>query len=390
MKSPAALASLAGWRTALPATLRAFWPAGLAVERRERWRACLGAALGMLLTALGAAWVLRGQLTPDEQVLAAALVAPLGASAVLVFVLPASPLAQPWSVLGGNTLSALIGVACASWIPHPALGAATAVALAIALMLLLHCLHPPGGAMALMMVLTGNRDFHAVLDPVLLDASLLVAAGLLYNNLTGRRWPHVHRTAAAPDGARLTRADLDAALARFGQVLDIDRDDLQALLQDAEAAAYHRTLGELRCADVMLPVAATASADMRLHQAWALMRKHRVKALPVVEDGQRLVGIVTVADFLRQVDLDVHEGMAWRLRALLHRVRGQPKPVHTVGDIMTREVSAVGPERLLIDLVAVISDGDHRHIPVLDDGQRLLGMVTQSTLIQALAHAVRG
>ena len=41
------------------------------------------------------------------------LVAPLGASAVLAFALPASPLAEPWSVVGGNVMSALVGVAAA-------------------------------------------------------------------------------------------------------------------------------------------------------------------------------------------------------------------------------------------------------------------------------------
>lgn len=74
------------------------------------------------------------------------LVAPIGASAVLVFGVPASPLAQPWAVVGGNTLSAMVGIACANWIGDPAVAGAVAVSLAIALMFSLRCLHPPGGA----------------------------------------------------------------------------------------------------------------------------------------------------------------------------------------------------------------------------------------------------
>jgi len=45
-------------------------------------------------------------------------VAPLGASSVLVFAVPASPLAQPWSVVGGNCVSALVGIAAAMAIPN--------------------------------------------------------------------------------------------------------------------------------------------------------------------------------------------------------------------------------------------------------------------------------
>lgn len=59
------------------------------------------------------------------------LVAPMGASAVLLFAVPASPLAQPWSIIGGNLVSATIGVTCANVIGDPTLAAALAVALAI-------------------------------------------------------------------------------------------------------------------------------------------------------------------------------------------------------------------------------------------------------------------
>ena len=45
-------------------------------------------------------------------------IAPMGASAVLLFLLPASPLAQPWAILGGNLVSALIGVSCAKLLGH--------------------------------------------------------------------------------------------------------------------------------------------------------------------------------------------------------------------------------------------------------------------------------
>ena len=44
------------------------------------------------------------------------LIAPMGASAVLLFCLPASPLAQPWSVVGGNVVSGLVGMACVKWL----------------------------------------------------------------------------------------------------------------------------------------------------------------------------------------------------------------------------------------------------------------------------------
>ncbi|KTT22713.1 membrane protein [Pseudomonas oryzihabitans] len=367
--------------------LRAFWPAPLPIDARERLRASLGAGLGILLAALLAAWWLEGQPVHQHGALALALVAPLGASAVLVFALPSSPLAQPWSVVGGNTLSALIGIACAQWLPEANLAAAMAVALAIAAMFALRCLHPPGGASALLMVLIGAHDFSYAWSPVALDSLLLVVAGLVYNNLTRRPWPHVPRPAEPSAETRLQRADLDAVLARYNQVLDISRDDLAELLEQVEARAYQRKMGELRCAEVMSREPVVARAEMPLQEAWALMRARRIKALPVTDRQGHLLGIVTVADFMRQIDLDVHEGLGWRLRSLVRPRARQGE--RTVGRIMTRTVRVASADRLLIDLVPVFSENGHRHIPIIDGSRRLVGIITQSDLIRALYQAVR-
>lgn len=93
------------------------------------------------------------------------------------------------------------------------------------------------------MVLAGCEQFHYALSPVMLDSCVLVLAGLAYNNLTRRPWPHVQQPSATPPSGRFSAADLDAALAHYNQVLDVSREDLQALLERAEASAYQRNMG---------------------------------------------------------------------------------------------------------------------------------------------------
>ena len=129
----------ASWASALR-------PAPLTIDAGERVRVTAGAALGLFMTA----WVSHA-LAPWPVL--PWLVAPLGASAVLVFAVPASPLAQPWAVLTGYTLSALVGILSQRLIPVPEVAAAVAVAPAIGVMMAARCLHPPGGAIALLMVL---------------------------------------------------------------------------------------------------------------------------------------------------------------------------------------------------------------------------------------------
>lgn len=369
------------------ARLRAFWPAPLAVDARERRRAAIGALVGILLTAVLSHWlaVAAGTSLPW-------LVAPMGASAVLVFCLPASPLAQPWSVVGGNLLSAVVGVACARWLPDPVLAAGVAVAAAIALMFATRSLHPPGGAMALLAVLAGWQRFDAVLFPVLVNGVLLVGAGIVYNGLTGRAYPHAQRAAGAPaPRARFSTADLDAALAHYNQVLDIPRDALEDLLVAAERAAYRRNFGELLCADIMARNPWAVEFGTPLAEAWALMRSHRIKALPVVDRARRLVGIVTLADFMRHAEVDADLRLADRLRRLVKPtgLSHTDKP-EVVGQIMTRHVRVTSANRPLVDLVPVFSEGNHHHLPVIDGQQKLVGIITQADLVRALHRAVRG
>jgi CBS domain-containing membrane protein len=119
-----------------------------------------------------------------------------------------------------------------------------------------------------------------------------------------------------------------------------------------------------------------------------LLRRHKIKALPVVDSQRHLLGIVTVADFMKQIDLEAHEGVGWHLRALLRQTRSTP-PARVVAQIMTRTVRVASADRLLTELVPVFSENDHRHIPIIDAERRLVGIITQSDLVRALYSAVR-
>ena len=368
---------------------RAFRPARTNVNTRERARLVVGALIGIFLTGL-LSHLSGGALASSLPW----LVAPLGASAVLVFALPASPLAQPWSVVGGNTVSALVGIAVVQGtqgLGFPELAAGLAVAMAMALMLALRCLHPPGGATALMMVLGGVSEPAFAFYPVLLNSALLVAAGIAYNNVTRRAYPHTQLPAAGavPSGqTRQLDADLDAMLARYNQVLDVSRDDLQALLAGTQLRAYDRKLADLRCADIMSRELVTVEFGTPLQEAWALLRGRGIKALPVVDRAFRIAGIITLADFMRAAEVDVYEGFGDKLRQLVRSTGSvySSKP-EVVGQIMTRQVRVAGMQRPLLDLLPLFGSTGHHHIPIIGDGQRLVGMITQSDLVTALGRA---
>lgn len=354
----------------------------MAVDARERWRAICGALLGVLLTALLChAFTARGDASPW-------LVAPIGASAVLVFAAPASPFAHPWAVVAGNTLSALAGIACVQLFGNAPWVAALAVSLAIAVMFATRSLHPPGGACALLVALGGMADAHFALHPVLVNSLLLVVAGIVYNRATARPYPQRAAPPKVDDTRRrsFTDADLDAVLARYNQVLDVSRDDLHMLLEQAQMQAWRRRSGQTRCAEVMSASPVAVSFGTPLDEAWALLREHRVKSLPVVDRAQRLVGIVTLADFMREAQVDAHANWPQRLRALIRPTltTHSSKP-ETVGQIMTRQVRVVSQERPIGDLLPLFATTGHHHVPVIDAERRLVGIITQSDVVRALA-----
>jgi len=150
----------------------------------ERIRSVFGAFIGLLLV-LTIAKYLGGIGGIDEWIMAS-----LGASALLVFSLPGSPMAQPWAVIAGNTLSALIGVSCSITISAPLIALPLAASCSILGMYVLRCLHPPAAAVALIAVLSHVLHYRYAFFPVMVDSILLIVVGAIYSNLTGKCYPN--------------------------------------------------------------------------------------------------------------------------------------------------------------------------------------------------------
>ncbi len=214
-----------------------FVPKLAGASLNDRLIACVGAGLGVLAAAFAGLGI------QDFLPALPFLIAPIGASAVLVFVVPSSPLAQPWPVFGGNVISAIVGVAALHNIPNLAAAIAIAVGGAILIMSLLRCLHPPGGAAAITTILGGQAIIDAgyvfPISVIAANSLALVAFGFLFHKFTGHSYPHcIAATPALPTG--LLRADIDQAVAETHETFDIDLADLEALLLQAERIAEHR------------------------------------------------------------------------------------------------------------------------------------------------------
>ncbi|MGD8576307.1 MAG: HPP family protein [Thiohalophilus sp.] len=205
------------------------------VSHSERLASTAGGFLGIFLIML-----VTYQVTGME---GAVLIVPsMGASAVLLFAVPHGKLSQPWALLGGHGVSAVIGVACYQLVPDPFVAAGLAVGIAIGAMHYLSCIHPPGGATALAAVIGGDAihslGYEYVLTPIMLNALIIFLVAIVFNYLfPWRRYPASLMKAkkegevekAEDNIPRLSQEDLDFAMRKMDLLVDITVDDLVEL-----------------------------------------------------------------------------------------------------------------------------------------------------------------
>ncbi len=372
-------------------TLRRLIPDAAPVSNRERLRAAAGAFVGISLTGLLGSLAFR--LDPSLP----AMIAPMGASAVLFFAVPSSPLAQPWSILCGNIVSAFVGVTVALLVPDIFLASALAISLAIAAMMALRCLHPPSGAVALTAVLGGpavhGLGYGFILWPVAGNSLILLILALVYNNATGRAYPHGLRLGKASHGTAdptpiqkigFSSADLDEVLKEYDEVLDIDRDVLEMILRKTELRSWRRRALHLDCASVMSRDVVGVAPDDSLRHAHSLMRNRHFKALPVTNDRAEILGIVTQTDFLEKASWRNGRpsiGFLQRLRLILS---GTSAPNDTVKDIMTSPVRTVQPETAIEEAIIRFAEEGLHYLPVIDANGKMVGILSQSDVMVAM------
>lgn len=365
----------------LPPVLAALLPTALRVPPREAWRAAVGAALAVLLV------LLPLSLAPCPA-LRVPMLAPLGASALLVFAVAASPLAQPWPVVAGNMLGALAGVAAGSVFGATPWAAALAVLMTVIGGFAGRCLHPPACAAALAAVFcaasTDGPGLYYVAQ-VSAGSVLLVGAAWCWHRMTGHGYPRAVSSPANPHGTRdplpatrtgFTDRDLAGALADFGEFVDVRREDLALILRKAEALSFQRDAGEITAADIMSRDLVTIGPEAGLADAWRVLQGHRLRALPVIDARGVLLGLVTLPDILRHLVIDAPspDGI----------VRFVAPPGARPGAWMAADAPRVTESTHIGELIPLLSGGGVRYLPVVDADGHLRGLVSQTDMIAAL------
>lgn len=359
------------------------------VSRDEGLKSAIGTALGVTFVLL-ATQLIFGHY---------ALVAAVGATAVIIFSMPHSPMAQPWSVFGGYLIAVVVALAVSFITPNVILGIGISLALVVLLMIALKCVHPPAGAIAIFVVTQTPQDvpdaWELVAGILLVSISIVIAA-IIFNKLLGRKYPQCftelstnpHKTRDQIPSARtgITHQDLDFALKTHGTYVDVQESELIDLYETAVSHAFSRKMNA-RCGDIMAKDVISIAEDDSLGEVWSLLHKHKIKALPVINNQKRVIGIVTIADFLKNLSARVSDPIAG-LKDFMSGNLSSMDSSCPVRRIMSRNVLTENIDTPVTVLVKKLSDLGMHHVPIVDRQNQLVGMVTQSDLIASLYQKI--
>ena len=379
-------------RARLASVLRSLGPAVTHVSPVEAFRAGLGALVGLGIAGL---FILSPTVDLD---LGLYLVAPFGASSVLLFAVPNSPLAQPWSAMIGNIVAALVGVAVCLLVGDPALRIALAVGLAITAMILCRAVHPPAGAVAMTAAMNpeaiDHLGFWFALSPIAVGTLILVIIAAAYARLTGRHYPfrqfddpgkHLTKDPAPAERLGLSEEDLHDVLERYRQSFNIGVEDFARIVGAAERRAAAHAVGTRAARTIMSQDLVTVAPETSLSDVARLFHRHRFVCLPVVEAKGAYRGVIFQIHLISEAF-----GEAWRgertLRATFRRLaRRNADEALLAGDIMETQAPRATPDTPVSSLIDMMADGTVDAVPVLE-GDALCGIVTRTDLMAAMAR----
>lgn len=362
--------------------LRALGPSLAAVPAAEAVRAGIGALIG-LAAAAGLAL-----LASPELWLGVYLIAPFGATSVLIFAAPNSPLAQPWPAVLGNTLSAFVALLVCRLVANPMAAVPLSVGAAIIAMALCRATHPPGGAVAMTVAIGADKiaplGLGFALMPVAAGTVLLVVIATAYAHATGRRYPFRQFGEVNPSGTTdpapperlgLSEDELAAILVRYNQALNLGVEDLARLIAAAEMqAASHRTKAQV-AGDIMSRDLVTVAPDTSMLDIAALFSRHGFTSLPVAEPDGRYLGVIFQLHLIARAHARFRPD--GRLSRAGHDLRA--------ADVMGERLPTATPDTPIAALLPKLASSDTDAVPVLD-GDRIVGIVTRTDLIAALAR----
>lgn len=379
--------------------IKVFGPGKSNVSLQEKLISAVAGLVGIGLIMLVSQQFLDSQSLPW-------VVASMGASAVLLFAVPKGPLSQPWSFIAGHLFSAFIGISAAKLISDPVIASSVAVSLAIFVMYVTRSLHPPGGATALTAVVGGSAitelGYWYMLTPIGINLFVMLLWALIVNNLLpNRTYPNgiegvfnlknnnnTNSKDELPRPNMIHRSDLHEALTDMDVFVDVSEDDLSKLFNLSLMHTNKKNMGDILCRDIMTRNVISVEYDTDIEQVWKLLIKHRIHAFPVIDRAEFVLGVISMDDFLNQIKVKSNSSIISQLSDFVLKTNSSytDKPEYA-GHLMSKPAITIEDDKHILDLFEIFYSHNIHHLPVVDNNNKLCGIITPKDLLLAFQNS---
>ncbi|HEX9135904.1 MAG TPA: CBS domain-containing protein [Nitrospirota bacterium] len=186
---------------------------------------------------------------------------------------------------------------------------------------------------------------------------------------------------------QLTEDDFREALSNIGTFVDITENDLKKLYEAALKISKERSVHSWLAGEIMTRDVISIKGDMDLQEAGRLLIKHKISGMPVVDDENRVIGIISQADLLSMAGIPPgHVFNDVVMKYILARPTPQHRYGRTVKDLMSTHVITVGLETAAKQIAALLDKKGITRVPVVDAEKKLIGIVSRSDIVRILCE----
>ncbi|SNQ62018.1 CBS domain-containing protein [Candidatus Methanoperedens nitratireducens] len=184
----------------------------------------------------------------------------------------------------------------------------------------------------------------------------------------------------------LESEDLEAALRELRQYIDITEGDLKKIYTVAIKHAKERLSLKVPVSDVMTKNVISVKKDANLHEVARILSENKISGVPVVDDMNHVIGIVTEADILYMAGMK----RGHTFKDILRHIISEPHPGNrngnTVEDIMTSPVITAKPDTDIREVSRILDEKRIKRLPVVDDENRLIGIISRANIVRFMGE----
>jgi CBS domain-containing membrane protein len=187
-----------------------------------------------------------------------------------------------------------------------------------------------------------------------------------------------------PTNCTISDEDLRAALLEIKTYVDVTEDDLKKIYEIALRHAQERIATRVLVRNVMTSTVVTIKRDADLHEAARLLSENRISGMPVVDDNNRVIGVISEADILILAGMKKEH----TFRDILRNILGEPVPAKkggdTVGDVMGFPPITSKADDDVGEVAQILDERRIKRLPVVDDEGKLIGIISRADIVRAI------